>query len=95
MTREEQQPGGRVLVLPQGIHITVFFELSIELKTSQVAQRLKHLPAMWETWVRSLGREDPWEKEMATHSSILAWRIPWMEEPGGLQSTGSQRVGHD
>ena len=60
-----------------------------------VAQRLKCLPAMRETWVRTLGREDPLEKEMATHSSILAWRIPWMEEPGGLQSTGSQRVGHD
>ena len=55
---------------------------------SLVAQRLKLPPAMWETWVRSLGREDPLEKEMATHSSILAWRIPWMEEPGGLQSTG-------
>ena len=60
-----------------------------------VAQSLKHLPAMWETWVRSLGWEDPLEKEMATHSSILAWRIPWMEGPGGLQSTGSQRVGHN
>ena len=56
---------------------------------------VKRLPAMWETWVQSLGWEDPVEKEMATHSSILAWRIPWMEEPGGLQSTGSQRVGHD
>ena len=55
-----------------------------------MAQRLKRLPAMQETWVRSLGREDPLEKEMATHSSILAWRIPWMEEPAGLQSTGSQ-----
>ena len=53
-----------------------------------MVQRLKHLPAMWETWVRSLGREDPLEKAMATHSSILAWRIPWMEELGGLQSTG-------
>ena len=50
---------------------------------------------MWEIWVRSLGREDSLEKEMATHSSILPWRIPWMEEPGRLQSTGSQRVGHD
>ena len=60
-----------------------------------VAQGLKHLPAMQETWVRSLGWEDPLEKEMATHSSIPAWRIPWMEDPGGLQSTGSQRVGHD
>ena len=62
---------------------------------SLVAQRLKCLPAMRETWVQSLGREDPLEKEMATHSSILAWRISWMEEPGGLQSMGSQRVGHD
>ena len=50
---------------------------------------------MRETWVRSLGQEDPLEKEMTTHPSILAWRIPWMEEPGGLQSTGSQRVRHD
>ena len=62
---------------------------------SLVAQRLKHLPAMRETWVRSLGQEDPLEKEMATHSSILARRIPWTEEPGGLQSTGSQRVGYN
>ena len=62
---------------------------------SLVAQRLKRLPPTWETRVRSLGREDPLEKEMATHSSILAWRIPWTEEPGGLQSTGSQRVRHD
>ena len=60
-----------------------------------MAQRLKRLPAMQETWVRSLGQEDPLEKEMATHSSILTWRILWAEEPGGLQSTGSQRVGHD
>ena len=58
-----------------------------------VAQRLKHLPATWETQVQSLGQEDPLEKETATHSSILAWRIPWMEEPGRLQSTGLQRVG--
>ena len=56
---------------------------------------VKCLPAMRETWVRFLGWEDPLEKEMATHSSILVWRIPWMEEPGGLQSMGSQRVGHD
>ena len=62
---------------------------------SLVTQRLKRLPAMRETWVRSLGRKDPLEKEMATHSNILAWIIPWKEEPGGLQSTGSQRVGHD
>ena len=64
-------------------------------EASLVAQRLKRLPAMWETWVRSLGWEDPLEKEMATHSSILAWRIPWTEEPGRLQFMGSQRVGHD
>ena len=55
-----------------------------------MAQRLKRLPAMRETWVRSLGGEDPLEKEMATHFSILAWRISWMEQPGGLKSTGSQ-----
>ena len=60
-----------------------------------LAQTVKHLPAMQETQVRSLGWEDPMEKEMATHSSIPAWRIPWIEEPGRLQSTGSQRVGHD
>ena len=56
---------------------------------------VKNLPAVQETQVRSLGREDPLEKDMATNSSILAWRIPWTEEPGGLQSTGSQRVGCD
>ena len=60
-----------------------------------VAQTVKRLPAMWETRVQSLGREDRLEKEMATHSSILAWKISWMEKPGGLQSMGSQRVGHD
>ena len=58
----------------------------VSLWASLMAQRLKCLPAMQETWVRSLGREDPLEKEMATHSSILAWRIPWTEEPGGLHS---------
>ena len=56
---------------------------------------IKRLPAMQETWVLSLGREDPLEKEMATHSSTLAWKISWMEEPGRLQSMGLQRVGHD
>ena len=63
--------------------------------TSMVAQRIKRLPAMREAQVQSLGGEDPLEKEMATHSSILAWKIPWMEEPGVLQFMGSQRVGHD
>ena len=62
---------------------------------SLVPQRLKRLPPMRETRVRSLGRKDHLEKEMVTHSSILAWRSPWTEEPGRLQSTGSQRVGHD
>ena len=59
-----------------------------------MAQMVKNLPEMQETWVRSLGWEDPPEKGMATHSNILAWRIPWTEEPGKLQSMGSQRVGH-
>ena len=59
-----------------------------------VAQTVKRLPTMWETWVQSLGWEDPLEKGMATHSSTLAWKIPWTEEPGGLQSVGSQRVGY-
>ena len=60
-----------------------------------MAQTVKRLPVMQETWVQSLGQEDPLEKEMANHSSTLAWKIPWMEEPGGLQSMGLQRVGHD
>ena len=62
---------------------------------SLVAEMVKNLPAMQETWVKSLGQEDPLEKEMAAHSSILARRNPWTEEPGGLQSMGSQRVRHD
>ena len=65
------------------------------VRASLMAQTVKRLPAMRETWVPSLGQEDPLEKEMATHSSILAWKIPWTEEPGGLQSMGSQRIGHD
>ena len=60
-----------------------------------MAQMVKNLSVIRETWVRSLGWEDPLEKGMATHSSILAWRIPWTKEPGRLQSTGWQRVGHD
>ena len=59
-----------------------------------MAQRLKRLPGIQETWVRSLGWEDPLEEEMATYTSIIAWRIPWREEPGRLQSMGLQRVGH-
>ena len=65
------------------------------LVASLVAQMVKRLPTMHETRVRSLGQEDPLEKEMATDSSIHAWKIPWTEEPGGLQSMGSQRIGHD
>ena len=77
-------------------HMYIYMKSESESEwASLVAQRLKPLPAMRETWVQSLGQEDPLEKEMASHSSILAWRIPWTEEPGGLQSTGSQRVGHD
>ena len=64
-------------------------------RASLVAQMVKNLPAMQEAWVRSLGQEDPLEKGMATHSSILAWSIPWIEEPGRLQSMGSHRVKHN
>ena len=68
---------------------------SPELWGSLVAQTVKNPPAMQETQVRSLGQEDPLEKGMATHSSILTWSISWTEEPGGLQSMGLQRIGHD
>ena len=66
-----------------------------QTSTSLMAQMVKGLPTIWETWVRFLGWEDTLEKEMAAHSTLLAWRIPWTEEPGGLQSMGSQRVRHD
>ena len=66
-----------------------------KVQVSLLAQMVKNLPAMQETWVQSLGQEDLLEKRMATHSSILTWRIPWTEEPGRLQSTRPQRVGHD
>ena len=79
--------GEGTYVYLQLIHLVVWASLA--------AQAVKHLPAIQETWVRSLGREDPLEKEMAIHSSILAWRIPWTEEPTGLHSMGSQRAGHD
>ena len=68
---------------------------NIVLWASLVAQRVKHLTAMWETWVPSLGREDPLEKEKMTHSGTLAWKIPWTEKPGRLQSIGLQRVRHN
>ena len=67
----------------------------ITQETSLVAQTVKRLPTMRETWIQSLGQEDLLEKEVAPHSNILAWKIPWMEEPGRLQSMGLQRVGHD
>ena len=67
----------------------------MDLGASLVAEMVKRLPAMWETRVQSLGWEDPLQKEMATHSSILTWEIPWTDVPGGLQSMGSQRVEHD
>ena len=73
-------------------------DISYPLQYSQaslVAQMVENPPEMRDTWVWSLGWEDPLEEGVATHSTILAWRIPWTEEPGGLQSTGSQRVGHD
>ena len=73
----------------------IYIERVVCTWASLVAQKVKNLPAVHETWVRSLGQEDPLEKGMTTHSSILAWRIPGTEEPGGLQSMGLQRVGHD
>ena len=76
------------------MYLGILIKVALSL-TSLVAQMVKRLPTMRETRVRSLGWEDPLEEEMATHSSTLAWRIPWTEEPGGLQYVGSQRVGHD
>ena len=71
----------------------MFYHLPV--RASLEAPMVENLPVMQETWVQSLSREDPLEKGIATHSSILAWRIPWTEEPSGLQSMESQRVGHD
>ena len=75
--------------------VFLLFNTLMTFSASLVAQMVKQLPAMLETWVQSLGRENPLGEEMATHSSILAWKIPLIEEPGRLQSMGSQRVGHD
>ena len=72
-----------------------FYLIYCIIWASLVTQTVKNLPAMQEMWVRSLGWEDPLENEMATHSSVLAWEIPWTEEPGGLPCLGSQRAGHD
>ena len=77
------------------MHNTLIASTVQQSELAMVAQRLKRLPVMWETRVQSVGWEDSLEKEMATHSSVLAWRIPWTEEPGWLQSMGSQRVGHN
>ena len=83
----------------RGSHVDLwsrgFFFFGLTYETSLVAQMVKRLSTMRETWVRSLGREDPLEKKMAIHSSTIAWKIPWTEEPGRLQSMGLQRVGHD
>ena len=78
-----------------GSHIDTLLRSALTERASPVAQVVKHLPAVWETWVQSLGWEDPLENEMATHSSTLAWKIPRTEEAGSLQSMGSQRIGHD
>ena len=78
MTNLDSILKSRDITLPTSVHL---------VKASPVAQKVKRLPAMRETWVQSLGWEDPLEKETATHSCTLAWRIPWTEEPGGLQST--------
>ena len=75
--------------------VVKYIHIYTYMQTSLAAQTVKHLPTMQETWVQSLSREDPLDKEMATHSSTVAWKIPWMEDPGRLQSMGLQRVGHD
>ena len=84
-----------LLLIPSSVFIIHLCLFVLFLGTSLVAQTVKHLPTMQETWVQPLGQEDPLEKEMATHSSTLAWKIPWMEESGRLQSMGSPRVGHN
>ena len=88
--KEVTEMGGMTLLSP----FLILFALLPLTRASLAAQTVKHLPAVRETWVQSRGWEDPLEKDMATHSSTLVWKIPWTEEPGRLQSTGSQRVGH-
>ena len=90
-TRENEKAS----VDPSSLQEVVINDSDVKTINFLVAQRAKNLLAMWEIQVRSLGQEDPPEKGMATHSSTLAWRIPWTEEPGGLQSMGSQKVRHD
>ena len=72
-----------------------YMKINLPSQASLMTQTVKNPPAMRETWVQSLGWEDPLEEDMAAHSSILAWRIPWLEDPGGVQSMGSRRVRHD
>ena len=84
-----------MIILSADDWVCTFLFVSCLDEASLVVQMAKHLPAMLETWVRSMGQEDPLEKEMATHSSVLAWRIPGMGESTGLPSMGLHRVGHD
>ena len=95
LTSHSRMSGSRWVITPSWLPGSWRSFLYRVYSASLVAQRVKRLPAMWETWVWSLGWEDPLEKEMATHSSTLARNIPWTGEPGKLQSVGSQRVGHD
>ena len=95
MDKEENRINGDCLVIGLRNLMVPLIEIWKTELTSLVAQMVKHLPIMWETRVQSLGWEDLLEKEMATHSSILAWKISWTEKPGRLQSMGSQRLGHD
>ena len=90
-----KKTGGQLWTHISGIQSQFFLIFTWKFWPSLVAQMIKNPPTMQETQVPSLGWEDPLEEGMATHSSILAWRIPWTEEPGGLQSMGSQRVGHN
>ena len=90
--QEEHSTSARSFCVVQGKVSTSFID---NMRASLVAQMVKNLPVMWETQIRSLHWEDPLEKEMANHANILAWRISWTEEPGGLESMGFHRVGHD
>ena len=84
-----------ICILSKKNNVRIIVIIIRTCRASQVVQRVKNLPAIHETWVQSLSWDDPLEEGTATHSSVLAWRIPWTEEPGGQQSVGLQRVGHD
>ena len=95
-SKDKQETGSDISILKHGIISLLNIHILLPLYwVSLVVQMVKNMPAIWETWVRSLGWEDSLEEGMATHSSILAWRIPWTEEPGGLQSMGLTRVRHN